>query len=195
MHYITGAALALGLMVSTSSFAAGHGGWTSVDEHSQIAFGSIKKNTVGEVHHFTGVAGTVDGEGQLELNIDLSTLETNIDIRNERMQEHVFKKGTAKAMVTGSLDMEEVADLAVGDMTVAEFEGVLSLAGVELDVDANMVVARLAENRVLVSTSDFIMLSTEDLEIDPGVDMLRDLVGVSGITRVTPIAVRVLFEK
>lgn len=195
MKFLTGAATALSLLISANAFAGGHSNWKSVDEYSQVAFGSIKKNTVGEVHHFSGVAATVDAKGQLNLTIDLSSIETNIDIRNERMGEHVFKNNSATATVTGTLDMDEVANLEVGSMTIAEFEGMLTLAGVELDVDAEMVVARLAEDRVLVSTSDFVMLSTEDLEIDAGIDMLRELAGLSGITRVTPVSVRVLFEK
>lgn len=195
MRFFSSAALALGLMMSTSAFADGHGVWTSMDEHSQIAFGSVKKNTTGEVHHFNSIKGTVDAEGQLTLSIDLSSVETNIDIRNERMAKHVFNDGTAKATVVGSIDMDDVQSLSVGDVMVTDFEGVLTLGVAKVDIEAEMLVARLADNRVMVSTADFIMLSTEDLGIDAGIDALMALAKLPSITRVTPVSIRAVFEK
>ena len=111
------------------------------------------------------------------------------------MLEHVFQAGKAKAMVAGEIDLDEVKDLKPGDTSIVDFEGVLAFAGVNVDVEAEMLVARLAENRVLVSTADFIMVSTEDLGIDAGINQLMSLAKLPGITRVTPVAVRVVFEK
>lgn len=195
MKLFASAVVAASLMMTGSVFAGGHAKWTAVEDQSRIAFGSIKKDTVGEVHHFEGVTGTVGEDGKLTLAVDLGSVETNIDIRNERMLEHVFQGGKAKAMVSGEIDLDEVKDLKPGDTSIIDFEGVLAFAGVNVDVEAEMLVARLAENRVLVSTADFIMVSTEDLGIDPGVNKLMELAKLPGITRVTPVAVRVVFEK
>ena len=195
MKLFASAAVAASLMMTASVFAGGHAKWSAVEDQSRIAFGSIKKDTVGEVHHFEGVTGTVGEDGKLTLAVDLGSVETNIDIRNERMLEHVFQGGKAKAMVSGEIDLDEVKDLKPGDTSIIDFEGVLAFAGINVDVEAEMLVARLAENRVLVSTADFIMVSTEDFGIDPGVNKLMELAKLPGITRVTPVAVRVVFEK
>ena len=169
--------------------------WTSIADQSRIAFGSIKKNVIGEVHHFNQVKGTVSDNGDLSITIDLASLETNIDIRNERMTKHVFLEGQAGALIAGQIDMEEVRGLKVGEMATIEVEVTLSFVGVENDIDAELLVVRLAENRVLVATTDFIMISTEDLEIDPGIDKLMELASLPGITRATPVAIRMVFEK
>ena len=195
MKLFASVAVAASLLMTGSVFAGGHAKWTAVEDQSRIAFGSIKKDTVGEVHHFEGITGTVGEDGKLTLAVDLASVETNIDIRNERMLEHVFQAGKAKAMVTGEIDLDEVKDLKPGDTSIVDFEGVLAFAGVNVDVEAEMLVARLAENRVLVSTADFIMVSTEDLGIDAGINQLMNLAKLPGITRVTPVAVRVVFEK
>ncbi|NRB31662.1 MAG: YceI family protein [Rhizobiaceae bacterium] len=195
MKLFASAVVAASLMMTGSVFAGGHAKWSAVEDQSRIAFGSIKKDTVGEVHHFEGVTGTVGEDGKLTLAVDLGSVETNIDIRNERMLEHVFQGGKAKAMVSGEIDLDEVKDLKPGDTSIIDFEGVLAFAGINVDVEAEMLVARLAENRVLVSTADFIMVSTEDFGIDPGVNKLMELAKLPGITRVTPVAVRVVFEK
>lgn len=198
MKLFTGLLCGAALMMSTPVFADGHTTWKSVADQSRVAFGSIKKDVVGEVHHFNAVSGTVKDSGEtssLSLTIDLGSLETNIDIRNERMVEHIFQAGKATATISGEIDMEEINALKPGETTIVEVEASLEFAGVQNDVDAEMLVARLSEDRVLVTTADFIMLSTEDLGIDAGVNKLMELAKLPGITRVTPVAVRMVFEK
>ncbi|MGR3839178.1 MAG: YceI family protein [Cognatishimia sp.] len=187
-------AAAAAMVLATPAFAGGHGVWTSVGEESLIAFGSVKKDVVGEVHSFGEVAGTVGADGAVSIAIQLASVETNIDIRNERMIEHVFKGSDAVALITGAVDMDEVKDLAVGATTVVDFEGALTLGAVAADIEAELFVARLAANRVLVTTSDMLMLSTADLGVDGGIDMLQSLAKLSGITRVTPITLRMVFQ-
>ena len=194
MKFLTACALATTL-TATTAFAGGHANWASVDGESSLAFGSVKKDTVGEVHHFSGLSGTVSESGAVSVSIDLTSVETYIDIRNERMIEHVFQAGKAKASLSGEIDMDEVDTLAVGATTLVDFEGELAFAGLSTDIEAEMLVARLAEDRVLVTTADFIMLSTSDLGIDPGIDKLMELASLPGITRATPVAIRMVFAK
>jgi hypothetical protein len=91
--------------------------------------------------------------------------------------------------------MDDVSELAVGATTVTDFEGTLSLAGVTSDIETELFVARLSEDRVLVTTSDIIMLSTADIGVNAGVDKLMVLAKLPGITRVSPATVRMVFEK
>jgi len=195
MKYIKGLLCGAAIMMATPAFAAGDAVWKSVGDEARIAFGSIKNDTNGEVHHFNKVNGTVSEAGDLKLTVDLTSLETNIDIRNERIAAHIFQEGKANAVITGEIDMEEVNSLKQGETTVVEIQATLAFAGFENDIDVEMLVARLSDDRVLVTTADFMMLSTEDLGIDEGVNILQKLASLSGITRVTPVAVRMVFEK
>lgn len=179
------------LLATAPAFAE----WKSVDDMSRVAFGSIKGDVTGEVHHFNQVSGTVSDDGKLAMTIDLASIETNIDIRNERMMAHVFDKGKATATLTGEIDMDEVNALKPGDSTIVEVFTTLAFAGTENDIDARMLVVRLAEDKVLVTTEDFLMISTEDLGIEGGIDTLMQLASLSGITRVTPVSVRMVFKK
>jgi len=183
---ITAALFTMGLMTSAHA-------WTLNNDSSRISFGSVKKDVVGESHSFQSINGSVSKKGEISIEIDLASIETNIDIRNERMLEHVFK-GIATATLTAELDMEEVDGLAVGDSTITEIEGVLSFLGVEVEVEAEMFVVRIAENRVLATTNDMVYVSTEDLGIDAGVDKLMELAKLPGITRTTPITARLVFD-
>lgn len=183
------------MVLAAPAIAGGHAAWKSVGDESLIAFGSVKKDVVGEVHTFSEVAGTVSDSGDVAITIQLGSVETNIDIRNERMIEHVFKGMDAVAELNGSVDMDDVSELAVGATTVTDFEGTLSLAGVTSDIETELFVARLSEDRVLVTTSDIIMLSTADIGVNAGVDKLMELAKLPGITRVSPATVRMVFEK
>jgi cytochrome c2/polyisoprenoid-binding protein YceI len=167
--------------------------WTLAPEGSHLAYGTVKKDTVGEVNSFTSLSGHVSPDGMAEIEIDLSSVETNIDIRNERMIEHVFRKaGTAS--LTAQFDMDEVSGLGVGETKTVDAEAVLSLAGTEVSFDAEMFVARLSETSVMVSTNDMVFISTEDAGVNTGVDKLMELADLPGITRTVPVTARLIFN-
>lgn len=167
--------------------------WTLSSEGSHLAYGTIKKDTVGEVNSFTTLSGHVTPDGRAEIKIDLSSVETNIDIRNERMIEYVFRKAGIATLIA-NFDMAEVSGLGVGETTTVDAEAVLSLAGKDVEFEAEMFVARLSESSVLVSTNDMVFLGTEDAGINAGVDKLMELASLPSITRTVPVTARLIFN-
>lgn len=167
--------------------------WTLDGDKSHLAFGSIKSNSFGEVHSFGELSGTVAADGKAEILIDLASVETNIDIRNERLTEHVFK-GIATANLSAAIDMSEVDTLAVGASTTTYADVTLSLLGTELSVDADLFVMRLSEKQVMVTTNDMAFFSTEDAGIDAGIDTLKELANLESITRAVPVTARFIFD-
>lgn len=188
-------AVILSIGFSAAAMAGDHAQttWTLDGASSKIAFGSIKSNEFGEVHSFEEISGMVTPDGATSIDIALGSVQTNIDIRNERMIEHVFNS-VPNANITAQINMDEVAALDVGATTVIEVEGVLSLLGVDVDLETEMFVARLSETSVLVSTNDMLFLSSEDAGIDEGVTKLMELAGLPGITRTAPVTLRLVFE-
>ena len=166
--------------------------WTLDGDASRIAYGSIKKDTVGEVNSFSGLSGTVDASGKADITIDLTSLETNIDIRNERMLEHVFR-GAGEAQLTAQLDMDDVKGLGVGEMAVVDVEGALSMLGVSTELDLEMLVVRLGETRVMAVSNDMVFVGTEELGVDAGIDKLMEIAKLPGITRTAPVTLRLVF--
>jgi len=87
-------ALSLIAVSASTVLAGGHGpSWNLSNADSKVAFGSVKADVVGEVHQFGSVSGNMNDNGVATIEIDLASVNTNIDIRNERMQEHVFGTG------------------------------------------------------------------------------------------------------
>lgn len=185
-HLATVAALTAG-----PAFA---GDWTLDNDASRLAFGSIKKNIIGEVHSFESMSGSVSADGLAQIQIDLGSVETNIDIRNERMGKHVFKLAPS-ATISAQLETDQLDALATGDSTVMDVEAVLTLLGVDTEFYTELFVMRASDDKVIVTTNDMIFLTTEDLEIDQGIDTLKELAELPSITRAAPVTLRFVFTQ
>ncbi|MEP1964642.1 YceI family protein [Tateyamaria sp.] len=191
MKMLRNAVFGFGLVLAAASAQAQT--WTLESSASKLAFGSIKFNDLGEVHSFKSIDGAVAEDGTVTLGIDLSSVETNIDIRNERMMEFVFKNAP-RATVTAQIDMGALETLGVGDSTVIEADGVVSLIGNEVDLFGDLFVMRLATDKVLVTTDSMIFLTTADAGIDGGVDKLKELADLPIISRAVPVTMRLIFD-
>lgn len=185
--------LALATVLTTIGGMALADGWTLNNEASRLAFGSVKKNTVGEVHSFTKLAGTVAADGSVSIQIDLTSVETLVDIRNDRMREFVFKKAPT-AQINASIDMGALSTLPIGDSAVVDVAGTLSLGGASREIDTEMFILRVSAGQVLVTTNDMIMLSIADMGLNDGIDTLMALAKLPSITRVSPVTLRLVFD-
>lgn len=177
-----------------AALADGHGAsWVLDPDASTVSFGSVKKDTVGESNHFSRLSGSVSKEGDVAIDVDLTSLETWIDIRNERVAEHVFLNAPS-ASFTAKVDMASLEGLAVGAMQEITVDGNFVLGGTEISIQAEMIAVRLSEMRVMMITAEMFWLSTEEAGIDPGIDKLEELAGLSGITRAFPVTLRLVFD-
>ncbi len=188
-------ALALTTALVTVPLLAHAESWTLSNDDSRVAFGSVKKNTVGEVHGFTGLSGSVDASGKVMVEIDLTSVETNIDIRNARMVEHVFGKDNPTATLTAQLDAKALGKMKPGDTASVDVEGTLAIAGKDVAVETTMFVARLTDGRAMVTTDGMIMLSMADLGFTGGIDKLMEIAKLPGITQVSPVTMRLIFDR
>ena len=57
-----------------------------------------------------------------------------------------------------------------------------------------MFVARLSDDRVLVTTNDMIFVSTYDVGVNAAVDKLMEIAGLPNISRAVPITARFVFD-
>ena len=65
--------------------------WNLINEESRINFISIKASDIAEIHTFKDLSGSVKNSGEVQVIINLSSLETLIPIRNERMANLLFE--------------------------------------------------------------------------------------------------------
>ncbi|MEM1236263.1 MAG: YceI family protein [Pseudomonadota bacterium] len=185
--------LALATALAFAASTATAETWTLDGDNSKVGFGSVKSDSIGEGHSFSGLTGTVSEDGTVDITLDLSTVNTNIDIRNERMQEHVFRMAPS-AQLMAEVDMGAMEALGVGETMTALVEGTLMFLGQEVYVDLPVIAARLSDESVLIVSDGVTYISTEELGVDEGINKLMELAGLERIDRAVPVTVRFMFN-
>ncbi|MBT6039712.1 MAG: YceI family protein [Halieaceae bacterium] len=162
---------------------------------SKVGYVSIKNNAIAEHNVFSGVTGSLSKKGQLKINIDLSTVETQVDIRNQRMRELFFEVTQyPQAVVTAELDVQELAQVDSGAPLEIVKPFTLSLHGVEATAEAHLRVVAVG-GRAWVSTVRPILISAADFGLEGGVSALQKIAGLEAIAAVVPVSVDLKFVK
>ena len=104
------------LLLTMAIAAAAQADWQLDNNQSHLTFVTIKATHIAEVHRFTQLQGSLNPAGQADIEIALASLETNIPIRNERMQQMLFDTDLfPSASITATFDAEMLAGLTAGD--------------------------------------------------------------------------------
>ena len=162
---------------------------------SKVGYVSIKNNVIAEHNYFSGVTGSLNKKGQLKVSIDLSTVETQVDIRNQRMRDLFFEvMQYPQAVVTAQLDMQELAQVESGAPLELVKPFTLSLHGVESTAEAHLRIVSVG-GRAWVSTVRPILISAADFGLEGGVAALRKIAGLEAIAAVVPVSVNLKLVK
>ena len=159
-------------------------GWTIKSNQSLLNFSSTKNGDIEEKHEFNGITGSVSKTGEVQVTVDLTSVDTNIPIRDERLQKHVFNtEQHPKALITANIDPQL---LSVKDKTKTTIEGTLSLAGQSTDFSAEISVTP-AKGMLIVTTEEPVVLSAKKLGVADGVEKLREIAGLNSISDEVPV--------
>ena len=171
------------------------GAWTLDGSASRVTFTTVKNGLVAEGHGFRSLSGTVGADGAASLTIDLASVATNVDIRDERMREFLFETGAyPKARVTAQLDPAAFAALKTGESMVQPVEATLDLHGVQGEVEAELAVTRIAAGKVKVEAVAPIIIDAPLYGLD-GLAKLKELAGLDSIAPQVPVSLSLTFEK
>lgn len=185
--------LFLGLLLSMSPLQAD---WVLDNAHSHLSFITIKNSHIAENNHFKQLSGSLDASGKATLNIDLNSVETRVDIRNQRLQDILFE--TVKypqAVVSLQIDPSLMTQLAIGASITQPLEAVLDLHGASNPVQADVVITRSGEATWQVSSQAPILLQLEPYTLLPGVEKLREIAGLKVITQTVPVSFILSFNQ
>ncbi len=156
---------------------------------SQINYVSVKNNAIAENNVITGVSGGLTRAGELSVVLDLTTVDTGVQIRNERMQQmlfEVFDFGTAT--LEGSLSATQLASLQAGEVVRAALPLELNLHGVTQSVTAELLAVPHAGG-VLVTSTAPVLINAGDFGLQAGVTALQEIAGLNSISRAVPVTV------
>ncbi|WP_086606319.1 YceI family protein [Erythrobacter donghaensis] len=172
------------------------GDWALDPAASRLSYVSIKAGEVAEANRFDTLSGTVAADGTASLDIDLASVNTGVDIRNERMREIFF--GVAenpKATVTAKLDPAAFAGLAVGQSLTRPLKANVTIKGASSDVETEVLVTRVADDRVTVVPTAPVIISTDMFDLTDELGELRALAQLPSITPAVPVTFSLAFKR
>ena len=160
------------------------GQWQLDAKQSELHFSSTKNGEITEKHQFKAFGAEVNTEGTFTLTIDLTSVDTGIEIRDERMQKHLFMTDkTPKATVTGQITSKDLpADSKTKKLSVE-----LDLVGKKTDFEAEVMIKRINADTISIETAKPIILSAENLGLKAGVDKLQEIAGLNSISDEVPV--------
>lgn len=172
------------------------GAWAVDPDASSLSYVSVKAGDVAEPNTFSTLSGSVSEAGEAVIEIDLASLETGVDIRNERMRDIFFNVAeNPTASVTATIDPAQFEALKVGESTSQELDATLSVRGVEAPITAQLQVTRAGEDRVQVVSETPVIVYADALELTEGLATLRELAGLDEITPLVPVTFSITFER
>lgn len=170
--------------------------WQLVNDKSQINFITTKKNSATEVHQFTQVKGNISAQGRVDFAIDLTSVETNIPIRNERMQKFLFKTDVfPKATFATVIDVKEIEQLAVGDIKQITLNGDINLHGVKQSIETKVQLIKVQKNVIVVNSLAPIILQAKAFNLVAGVEKLQSLANLPSISHAVPVTFSLYYRK
>lgn len=188
--------LTLAAALTLTALPAFAANWTLDSDASAIGFVTIKNGETAEAHRFSGLSGSVSDAGAASVSIPLASVETFIDIRNERMREMLFKVASyPAATVSADLDMTAFETLATGDRMTQEIDITIATNGTEAEYFGDVIVTRIGDNMVAVSTARPFIADARDMGYEEGVAQLREVAGLDAISPAVPVTFDLVFTK
>ena len=180
------------LLFSTPAFSD----WNLVNEESQINFISIKASDIAEIHTFKDLSGNVKNNGEAQVIINLASLETLIPIRNERMANLLFEtKLYPTATFKLGVDLQTILLTEVGKSLDFTFTGILELKSKQFSMPIKLSVTRLGDHSFSVTSSKPLLLNADRLGLSNGIESLRVIAGLPGISKSVPVTFSLIFRQ
>lgn len=180
------------LLVAGPCFAA----WTLDNDSSQVSFVSVKAGDAGEVHRFTEISGELLADGNASVTIQLASVDTLIPLRDERMRELLFQTGLfPTASLSANINMDALNALEPGDSMDMAANLALDLHGHQIALAADMIVARLGDHRLMVSSRKPIIVNAASVDLVNGIEALREIAGLPSISKAVPVSFVLTFDE
>lgn len=184
------------ILTSVSSLTEASSEWNLNQQQSALSFISTKKASIAETNTFKSFTGSISAKGEVFIQIDLSSVETNIPIRNERMQKHLFNTDKfATATATTKIEPKVINQLKPGDSLQLQVPFNLALHGKSINLTADISVVLLNENELMVSAVSPVIVNAGQFDLLAGINKLKELAGLDSISTAVPVAFNLKFVR
>ena len=166
------------LLCSFSVFAE----WSLDEEQSSFYYVTSKASAISEVNSFAGLSGGISNEGVASLAIALATVDTAIEIRNERMSEIVFKVAEyPRALVSVGVETAMLDGMEQGASITGNYDAEISLHGITQTMGVDLQVLKTDADTLQVSLARPLIVNAASFGLAEGVEQLREIAGLPSI--------------
>lgn len=163
--------------------------WTLNKEYSSISITTTKNNSVSEVSQFTSFTGSISATGYFKMSIDLTSLETNIPIRNERIQEHLFE---SSIYPTADIHTQLKPGQLENGVHTINFD--VDLHGLSSILTAEFMVFEHNGNKVITLHKPMI-INANTFALEKGITSLKKIAKLQSIANTVPIHFILTFQQ
>jgi polyisoprenoid-binding protein YceI len=182
--------ISLALTFSSLSLAD----WT-LQQPSSIHFLTSKNTHTTEIHSFKKFEGSINTQGLAKLSIDLTSVDTRIAIRDERMQEHLFETSLfSQATFKAEIPTDLLAQVSGGQQTEFELKGKISLHGEQAEAYCQVMISHNTDKTITVSSITPMVIEAESFNLIAGINKLQQLAGLKSITHTVPLTFNLSFR-
>ncbi len=170
--------------------------WKLDGAQSSLEFISVKNGAIIETHSFTNLSGAVLADGGAVVLIKLDSVQTNIDIRNERMKKYLFETDKLQnIMVKTQINLSKLSALPMGHRAEMDIPVTISMHGKTDTIDVPMIITHLSENTVVVDSRSPVILDADTFGYGPGIDKLQELAKLNSIAHDIPVMFSLVFAQ
>lgn len=168
--------------------------WT-LQEPSSVHFLTSKNMHNTEAHNFKKFDAKIKSNGQAVLNIDLTSVDTRITIRDERMIEHLFEVSRfGNASFTADIPADVLKQASAGKSIRHELKGKISLHGELVTAYCDVMISQNIDKTIAVNSLTPMILDGNDFNLVAGINKLRDIAGLKSITHTVPVTFNLTFK-
>ena len=126
----------------------------------------------------------------------MNSVDTNIAIRDERMAEYLFETAKfSQASFSVQLNENEIDAIASGSSKNMTLKGRFDLHGQQQDLTVNVVVMKLSEKNMVVTTQEPVIIKAEDFALVAGINKLKSLAHLPSIAYSVPVSFVLTFTE
>lgn len=155
--------------------------WTLDGSASSFHYVTSKNAAVSEVNSITGLSGGISND-VATLRLDLATVNTAIEIRDQRMRDIVFQVAQfPEATITVPVDGDMIDSLKSGVPAAATYTATVTLHGMTQEIAADLQVIKLDANTLQVNLAKPLIVGAAAFGLTDGVEELRNIAGLNNI--------------
>jgi len=183
-------ALIAGLLSSASALAD----W-QLTQPSEVTFVTGKNSHLLEVHRFGRLSGEVSDSGLAKVEIDLTSIDSRIPIRDQRMRDLLFEVSSfAKATIEAQLPAELLAELKAGKVQQIELPAKLNLHGSDEELNLKLLAVPAKDGQLVVTSLRPVLIHANDFAMTKGIRLLQDIAKLKVIAEVVPVNLTLTFK-